>query len=76
MADLSSTTAASTPAPAALPGPAAAYHRRPATPARRQVLREFREQVQSGAYLPPVDALCAALASWLLRDGLADLERS
>ncbi|HEX6313178.1 MAG TPA: hypothetical protein VF152_16315 [Acidimicrobiia bacterium] len=50
-------------------------HRRPATPARRQVLREFRDQVASGTYQPPVDAVSEALAAWLLCDGLADLER-
>jgi hypothetical protein len=77
MAQLPSTPAASLPAPPAVPGGASdSHHRRPATPARREVLRRFREQVASGAYQPPVDALSGALASWLLRDGLADLERS
>jgi hypothetical protein len=48
--------------------------RRPATPARREVVRAFRDQVASGTYEPPVDALSAQLAAWLLCDGLPDLE--
>jgi hypothetical protein len=61
----------------AVPGAAAAAafeHRRPATPARREVVRAFRDQVASGTYEPPVDAVSAALAAWLLCDGLPDLE--
>ena len=48
--------------------------RRPATPARREVVQAFRERVASGTYEPPVDALSAQLAAWLLCDGLPDLE--
>lgn len=44
------------------------------TPARRKVVREFRAQVADGSYQPDVGALSSALAAWLLRDGLADLE--
>lgn len=48
--------------------------RRPVTPARREVVRAFRDRVASGTYEPPVDALSAQLAAWLLCDGLPDLE--
>jgi hypothetical protein len=53
---------------------AASENRRPTTPARRQVVREFRDQVASGTYQPSVDAVSAALAAWLLCDGLPDLQ--
>ncbi|MGH9033321.1 MAG: hypothetical protein ACRDY4_03255 [Acidimicrobiia bacterium] len=72
MADRPTTTATATPAVQAAAG--AAAHHRPATPARREVVRAFREQVASGTYQPPVDAVSAELAAWLLCDGLADLE--
>lgn len=80
MADLSRTSLASAPpapaAPAAdlAPSPPSPRHR-PRTPARRAVLRELRDQVDSGAYEPPVDALSAELAAWLLGDGLPDRAR-
>lgn len=78
MADLSRTSLASAPAAPAAPAADLAPPSpspRPRTPARGAVLRELREQVDSGAYEPPVDALSAALAAWLLRDGLADRAR-
>jgi hypothetical protein len=61
----------------AIPDAAAAAsieHRRPTTPARREVVREFRDQVARGTYQPSVDAVSAALAAWLLCDGLPDLQ--
>ena len=76
MADRIITTATTGLAGPAIPGAAAAStgHRRPTTPARRQVVREFRDQVASGTYQPSVDAVSAALAAWLLCDGLPDLQ--
>jgi hypothetical protein len=78
VADRMMTTTLSVSAVPAVPGAAAAaaieHRRRPATPARREVVRAFREQVASGTYEPPVDAVSAALAAWLLCDGLPDLE--
>ena len=46
--------------------------RRPASAARRQVLRAFRDQVRTGDYHPPVDELSAELVTWLLYDGIPD----
>lgn len=40
---------------------------RPQSPARREVLRAFREQVSTGTYRPPVDELSAELVNWLLQ---------
>jgi hypothetical protein len=77
VADRIITTATIRSAAPAIPGaPAEASieHRRPTTPARRQVVQEFRDQVASGTYRPSVDAVSAALAAWLLCDGLPDLQ--
>ena len=78
MADRIITTATTGSTGPAIPGPAATaapiQDRRPTTPARREVVREFRDQVASGAYRPSVDAVSAALAAWLLCDGLPDLQ--
>ncbi len=73
MADLTLKTATMV---SAVPGPVAGSipSQRPPTPARREVVRAFRDQLASGAYQPPVDALSAELAAWLLCDGLPDLE--
>lgn len=46
--------------------------RRRSSAARRRVLREFRAQVRSGEYRPPIDEVSAALAGWLLNDGIPE----
>jgi len=76
VADLILKSATMVSAVPAVPGAASASipPRRPPTPARREVVRAFRDQVASGTYQPPVDALSAQLAAWLLCDGLPDLE--
>jgi hypothetical protein len=78
VADRNTTSATTAFAAPAIPSAAAAApieHQRPTTPARREVVRAFRDEVASGTYQPSVDAVSATLAAWLLCDGLADFER-